>query len=87
MGTMITRLRVRDYYDWRQAFDEGLHHRAAAGLTNERIYREINDGNSLVLVMEAADMAMAREFAASDARRAGILKGDVLGSPIDCFAD
>ena len=87
MGVMIARLRARDYFDWRKSFDEGRAARMAAGLSNERIYRSVTDGNDLVLVMDAADLAKAREFAASDARRAGIAKGDVIGAPVDCFIE
>jgi hypothetical protein len=84
---MIVRLRTRDYYDWRKIFDQTKDMRKAAGLSNERIFRGVHDGNDLVLVMEAADMAKARQYAASPDRKKSLEKSDVIGTPEDSFID
>ena len=85
MGLMIVRLRVRDYFDWQKSFDECRGSHQAAGLTNERVYRSTRDGNDIVLVMDAADLEMAKRFAASAERRTRIARGDVIGAPRDHF--
>ena len=84
---MIVRLRTKDYYDWRKIFDQTKDMRKAAGLSNERIFRGVHDGNELVLVMDAADMAKARQYAASPARKRVLAKSDVIGTPEDSFVD
>lgn len=84
---MIVRLRTKDYYDWRRIFDQTQTMRASAGLSNERIFRGIHDGNELVLVMDAADMAKARQYAVSQARKQVLAQSDVIGTPVVCFVD
>jgi hypothetical protein len=87
MGTMIVRLKVKDYGSWRQAFDAGRSRRETAGLTNERVYRSAEDGNDLVLLMDAADLDKAREFAASADRKAAMQRAGVVDTPVDYFVE
>jgi hypothetical protein len=87
VGQMIVQLRTNDYYDWRKIFDQTKDMRKAAGLSNERIFRGVHDGNDLVLVMDAADMAKARQYAVSSARKKVLAKSDVIGTPEVCFID
>jgi hypothetical protein len=84
---MIVRLRTKDYYDWRKIFDQTKDLRKSAGLSNERIFRGVHDGNELVLVMDAADMAKARQFAVSPDRKQILARSDVIGKPLVSFVD
>jgi hypothetical protein len=87
MATMIVRQRVRDYFDWQKIFNYSRGARKACGLSAERVYRGTHDGNDLVVVMEAADIAKAKAYACSAVRREILRRGDVVGQPLDCFVD
>jgi hypothetical protein len=84
---MIVRLRTKDYYDWRKLFDQTENVRKSVGLSNARIFRGVHDGNDLVLVMDAADMAKARQYAVSPARKQLLARSDVIGTPEVTFVD
>ena len=85
MGFMIVRLRTKDFFDWRKAFNNGQPDRAAAGLTNERFYRSDQDGNDIVIVMDVEDLQKAKDFSRSAVRKAAMRKAEVIGEPIDHF--
>lgn len=87
MGTFIARIKVKDYQPWRTAFDANNTGRRRFGLSNERIYRLAEDGNELMLVMDADDMGKAREFASSDIRKDAMAKSGVIGTATDYFVD
>lgn len=87
MGTMITRMRVRDYASWRQGFDAGQSKREASGLSNALVFRSAEDGNEVMLVFDVADMRKAKEFAASPYRKEAMQKAGVLDTPTDYFIE
>lgn len=87
MGTMIARLKVKDYDSWRPAFDSAQSGRAASGLSDERVYRSAEDGNEIVLVMSVSDMKKAKEFAASSTRKEAMERAGVVGTPTDYFIE
>lgn len=87
MSAMIVRLKVKDYESWRQSFDAGTSRRAAAGLSNPRVFRSAEDGNELMLLMDAADLKKAREFAGSADRKAAMQRSGVVGTPTDYFVE
>ena len=87
MGTMIVRLKVKDYGAWRQAFDASKPRRETDGFSNERIFRSTEDGNELMLLMDASDLKKAKEFAASADRKAAMERNGVVGTPTDYFIE
>jgi hypothetical protein len=87
MGTMIVHLKVKDYGAWRQAFDASTSRRRADGFSNEHIFRSAEDGNDLMLLMDASDLAKAKEFAVSAGRKAAMEKNGVIGTPTDYFIE
>ncbi len=89
MSTMIVRLKVKDYGAWRQSFDlaDGKSRRQAVGITNARVFRSAEDGNELVLLMDASDLNKAKKFAASADRKALMERSGVVGTPTDYFVE
>lgn len=87
MATMIVRQRVRDYFDWQRVFNYSRGARIRCGLSAERVYRGVHDGNDLVVVMNAEDLERARVYGKSPIRKMILEKGDVIGQPIDWFLD
>jgi hypothetical protein len=62
---MITRVDLNDYDMWRKGFDGFEGRRATAGIRNPRVYRNVNDGNQLVIVFDVDDPEQARAFFAN----------------------
>jgi hypothetical protein len=62
MPTVIFQEHVRDYSAWRSGFDGNEGQRTEFGCTNSRGYRNADDDNDLLIILDIADEARAREF-------------------------
>jgi hypothetical protein len=62
MPTVIFQEHVRDYSAWRSVFDGNEGQRAEFGCSNSRVYRNADDENDLLVMVDIADEARAREF-------------------------
>jgi hypothetical protein len=53
----------------------GTSKQRAAGLTNPRVYRSVEDQNEIVVVLDSSDMKEVKDFAASaeTTMRAGVI--------------
>ena len=81
MGAVITRSKVKDFAAWRTIFDSRESQRAAAGLTNARIFRSADDPNEVVVVMDSKDTKMAKDFAGSADLKEAMMKAGVVDIP------
>jgi hypothetical protein len=80
---LITRVGLSDYDVWRVGFDHFEDRRNAAGIRNPRIYRDVNDGNQVIVVFDIADPDKARQFFASGAVQQAMREGGgVLAPPL-----
>jgi hypothetical protein len=86
MALLIVQHKVRDYALWRPAYDSHESSRTGAGITNGRVYRGAEDPNDVVIVLEAADVAKARTWTASEDLKTAMQKAGVLGAPVITFA-
>jgi len=62
MPTVMFQARVKDYSAWRSGFDGNAAQRADFGGANSRVYRNADDANDLLVMVDFADEARAREF-------------------------
>jgi len=62
MPTIIFQEHVRDYSAWRSGFDGNEGQRAEFGRTNSRVYRNADNENDLLITVDIAEEARAREF-------------------------
>ena len=83
---MTIHLKVKDYAAWRPGYDGREKNRTAAGITNGRVFRGVQDQNDVVILQDVADVAKARTWLASDETKAAREKGGVVGSPNIRFA-
>jgi hypothetical protein len=76
---MFVKQSVPDYNRWRSVFDGTMAPvRERYGLTVTGIFRQVNDTNTILLILDVADTERAREFARSmvlDRGRAEALAG------------
>ena len=62
MPTIIFQEHVRDYSAWRSGFDGNEGQRAEFGCTNSRVYRNVDNENDLLIMVDIAEEPRAREF-------------------------
>ena len=76
---MFVKQSVPDYERWRSVFDSTMTPaRERYGLTVTGIFRQVDDANTVLIVLDVADTERAREFARSavlDRGRAEALAG------------
>ena len=78
---LLIRHRVRDFAEWKRAYDAHLPKRAAAGLTEKYLLRGANDSKEVVLLFEAKDLSRAKSFAESADLRETMQKVGVIDKP------
>ena len=87
MGLVIIRSKVNDYATWRATFDSRESHRAAAGLTNTRVFHTADDRNEVVVLLDSKDIKMAKDFAASPDLREAMIRSGVIDMPTVYFLE
>ena len=87
MGAVIIRSKVKDYAIWRSFFDTRESERAAAGLTNTRVFRSADDMNEVVVIFDSKDTKMAKAFAASPDLKEAMMKSGVIDMPTVYFLE
>jgi hypothetical protein len=77
---MLVRHKVRDFVEWKQAYDRHLMKRIEAGLVEKYLFRGADDSNEVTILYEAKDLARAQAFSGSlelqeRMKRAGVVDG------------
>jgi hypothetical protein len=81
MHYLLIRHKVAAFAKWKPAYDAHGSARANAGLKEERLLREIDDPNEVVLLFSVQDLNKAKQFAASDDLRQRMQQAGVAGKP------
>jgi erythromycin esterase-like protein len=83
---MIVRQKVKDIAQFQRAFDQMKDHRHAAGLTDLGQFCASDDPDTVVVVMEAADIGKAKEFWHSATLAKGRERAGIVG-PVEAGKD
>ena len=76
-----------DYESWRPVFDDHGAARQAHGCTSERVYRAVDDPNSIAIVMEWPSKGAAEGFMADPTLAEAMARGGIVGGPIITFGE
>jgi len=87
MTMLIVQHKVRNYADWRPAFDGHKGAQTAGGLANGRVYRGAEDANDVVILFDVKDLAKARAMIVGEDLKATMHKAGVIGAPVIHFID
>ena len=79
--TLTIHHQVADYAKWRVVYDADQPNRKAAGLTNCRVQRSMDDANDILISCDMADVAKARSFTSSKTLADTMSKAGVMGKP------
>lgn len=82
---LLVQHKVRDFPEWKLAYDGHLSKRVEAGLTEKHLLRGAHDSNEVVLLFEAEDLNRAKAFAESADLREAMQKAGVLDKPAILF--
>jgi quinol monooxygenase YgiN len=85
MACMIITHNVKDYAEWKKAFDSFLMMRRASGELSASVYRDSTDENKLTIVNKWDSLDNAQKFAHSPELREAMQKAGVMGAPSVSF--
>ncbi len=81
MPYILIRHKVADYPKWKPVFDEHGATRQASGSRGGQLFRNANDPNELVILLEVDDLEKARQFAQSEDLRQTMQRAGVADQP------
>lgn len=81
MPSLLVRHKVHDYAKWKPIFDEVGSTRQANGSRGGRLFRNADDLNELVAILEWDDLEKARQFVQSDDLREAMQRAGVADRP------
>src|SRR5271169_4409762 len=84
---VLIRHRVRDYSEWKPAYDAHLPKRIEAGLIEKHLFCSANDANEVIILFEAKDIGRAKAFFESLELREHMGKAGVKDMPAIYFRD
>jgi len=86
MSHLIVRHTVKDYGTWKKAFDEDEGNRSAAGSKGAMVFRNNDNPNEVVILMDWDGLEKARSFAGSPRLKEVMEQAGVAGRPDIRFA-
>lgn len=81
MPYVLVRHKVEDYAKWKPVFDEHGASRKASGSKGGYLFRNADDPNELVILLEVNDLEKARQFVQSEDLREAMQRGGVSDQP------
>jgi hypothetical protein len=81
MNYILIRHEVTDFSKWKSAYDAHAGARQSAGLKQEKLLRNTDNPNEVVLLFSAHDLNKAKQFAASDDLRQRMQQAGVSDKP------
>jgi len=81
MAVLIIRHKVKDFAEWKKAFDAHRPTREGTGLSSSRVLRSDDDANQVVLIFDGVDIAKAKAFVASPELQSAMAAAGVVDKP------
>lgn len=81
MAMMTVQFTIGEYSKWRKGFDAGKPMRASAGISNERVFRNADNPNEVIIVGDASDVQKAQQMMSSPELKARMQESGVVGAP------
>ncbi|MCB9169963.1 MAG: cyclase [Flavobacteriales bacterium] len=85
MEHLLIRHKVADFKKWKEGYDGDLSHRQKAGLKEEKLMRNADNPNDVLILFEVADRQRAEAFAKSPELKSTMEKYGVQGAPDAVF--
>ena len=85
MMKLMLRHTVQDFARWKVVFDQHESARKDAGLTVEHIWRNADNPNEVIVLLDVADVQAAQLFSGSAELKEAMAEGGVMGPPDAVF--
>ena len=87
MASMFIKHRVADYAKWKTIFDEDGVNRKAGGSKGSQLFRNADNPNEVIVLLEWDDLGKARQFTQSPKLREAMEPAGVTDQPDIYFLD
>jgi uncharacterized protein (DUF1330 family) len=87
MPYLMVKLSVEDFAKWKDTFEGLESDRINAGSKGGHIFRNVDDQNQVVVILEMEDLDRAREFLGSPQTQQAMQEAGVTGPPEILFLD
>jgi heme-degrading monooxygenase HmoA len=87
MPYILVQHSVEDYEKWKPVFDEDATNRQATGSRGGLVFRNVDDPNQIIVLLEWDNLENARAFASSDELREAMERAGVTGPPTVYFLE
>lgn len=87
MTTMIVRHTVKDYGQWKRAYEEFAPVRKKSGVTAASVHRDANDPNTIIVIHRFDNLNAATAFADSQELRSAMAEAGVTSPPEIWFGE
>ena len=81
MGMIVIHHKVKEFASWKSGYDKHAGIRKAAGLNHDHVLQSVDDPNTVTVVMDFANLAKAKAFAASADLKTVMKAAGVVGTP------
>ena len=81
MPYVLVRSKIEDYAKWKPVFDERASFRKSSGSTGENVFRNADNPNELLVLLEWDNLDKARQFAQSPELREAMQRAGVVDKP------
>ena len=81
MAHMIIRHKVADFSKWKPVYEDHRSAREAAGLKELHLWRNADDPNEVILLLDVSDVAKAKKFSGSSELKEKMQAAGVQGAP------
>ena len=87
MAYILVHHKIEEYNKWKSVFDDHSRTRAEYGSTGGKIFRNADNPNDILTLLEISSIEKAKEFAQSDSLKEAMQKAGVISMPEVYFFD
>jgi quinol monooxygenase YgiN len=81
MASILIQHKVKDFAEWKKAFDSNIGLRTSSGELSAQVFRDASDPNSLTVINKWTSLESAQKFAQNPELKAAMEKAGVVGAP------
>lgn len=78
MGLLVIHHKVKNFVAWKPVYDGNAAARKAAGFSNDRVLRSVDDPNDVTVIMEFAELGKAKAFVGSADLKSAMQRAGVI---------
>jgi quinol monooxygenase YgiN len=87
MTTIFVKHKVKDYANWKRAYDAFNATRKKFGVTADSIYRDADDSSNVIVTHTFKDTSAAKAFVGSEELKSAMEQAGVAGPPEIWFGE